>query len=50
MKQSVINIYMPLYIKQVINNDLLYTGNSSQYSIITYIGKKSKKEWIIVYA
>ena len=34
-----------LYIKQIINKDLLYsTENSTQYSIITYMGKESKKE------
>ena len=33
-----------------INKDLLYsTGNSTQYSVITYIGKESEKEWIYVY-
>ena len=30
--------------------DLLYsTGNSSQYSVMTYMGKESKKERIYVY-
>ena len=29
------------------NKYLLYcTGNSTQYSLVTYIGKESKKEWI----
>ena len=29
------------------NKDLLYsTGNSTQYSVMTYMGKESKKEWI----
>ena len=32
------------------NKDLLYsTGNSTQYSVMTYMGKESKKEWIYVY-
>ena len=32
------------YIKQRINKDLLYsTGDSTQYSIITYMGKESEK-------
>ena len=32
------NIYTLLYIKQKINKDLLYsTGNSTQYSVITYM-------------
>ena len=40
-----INIYTLLYIKQIINKDLLYsTGKSTQYSVITYMGKESEKE------
>ena len=36
-------IYTLLYIKQIINKDLLYTtGNSIQYSVITYMGKESE--------
>ena len=36
-------------IKYIINNDLLYsTGNSTQYSLVTYMGKVSGKEWIYV--
>ena len=39
-----------LYIKQITNKNLLYsTGNSTQYSVITYMGKESKEEWICVY-
>ena len=39
-----------LYIKQIINKDLLYsTRNSTQYSVMTQMGKESKKEWIYVY-
>ena len=31
------------------SNDLLYsTGNSTQQSVIIYMGKESKKEWIFV--
>ena len=33
-----------LYIKQITNNDLLYSTVSVQYSIVTYMGKESKKE------
>ena len=45
-----INIYTLLYTKQIINKDLLYsTGNSTQYSVITYMRKESKKEQIYVY-
>ena len=33
--------------KQIINKDLLYNmGNSTQYSVTTYMGKESRKEWI----
>ena len=36
-------------IKQVTNNNLLYsTGNSTQYSVMTYMEKESGKEWIYV--
>ena len=32
------------------NKDLLYsTANSTQYSVMTYMGKESKNEWIYVY-
>ena len=40
-----IDIYTLLYTKQITYKDLLYsTGNSTQYSVMTYMGKKSKKE------
>ena len=40
-----INIYTLPYIKQIINKDLLYSiRNSTQYSVITYMGKESEKE------
>ena len=45
-----IDIYTLLYIKQITNKDLLQsTGNSTQYSVMTYMGKESKKEWVHVY-
>ena len=45
-----ININTLLYIKQISSKDLLYsTGNSTQYSIITYIGKEYEKEERYVY-
>ena len=44
-----INIYALLYVKQITNKDLLYsTGNSTQYSVMTHMGKESKKGWIYV--
>ena len=42
--------YTLLYIKEITNKDPLYsTGNSTQYSVMTYMGIESKKEWIYVY-
>ena len=42
-----INIHTLLYIKQITNKDLLYsTGNSTQYSVITYMRKESEKVYI----
>ena len=39
-----INIETLVYIKQIINKDLLYsTGKSTQYSVVTYMGKESGK-------
>ena len=39
-----IDMYTLLYLKWVINRDLLYsTGNSAQYSVMAYMGKESKK-------
>ena len=35
---------------RITNKDLLYsTGNCAQYSVMTCMGKESKKEWIYVY-
>jgi len=35
---------------KITNEDLLYsTGNSTQNSVITFMGKQSKSEWIYVY-
>ena len=39
-----IDIYTLLFIKQITNKNLLYsTGNSTQHSVMTYIGKELKK-------
>ena len=44
------DIYTLLRIKQITNKDLLYrTGNSTQYSVMTCMGKESKKELIYIY-
>ena len=41
------NIHALLYVRQIINKDLLYmysTGNSTQYSGLTDMRKESRKE------
>ena len=38
-----IDTHTLIYIKQTINKDLLLTETSSQYSVMTYMGKESKK-------
>ena len=49
-QELMMNIHTLLYIKQITNKDLLYsTGNSTQYSVMTYMGIESEKEWIYVY-
>ena len=45
-----IDIHTLLFIKQITNKDLLYsTKNSIQYSVMTYMGKGTEKEWIYAY-
>ena len=40
-----IDIHTLLHIKQITNKNLLYsTGNSSQYSVMTYMEKKNLKK------
>ena len=42
-------IYTLLYIKYITNKDLLCSsGNFTQYSVMAYMGKESKEEWINV--
>ena len=44
------NAYTLLYVKWITKKDLLYsTGDSTQYLVITYIGKESEKEGIYTY-
>ena len=46
----VIGMCTLLYIEWMVNQDLLYsTGNSTQYSLITHMGRESEKEWICAY-
>ena len=41
--------HIPITIYTVTNKDLLHsTGNSTQYSIMAYMRKESKKEWVYV--
>jgi len=45
-----IDIYTLLYIKQTSNENLPYSpGNCTRCSIVTYMGRKFKKEGIYVY-
>ena len=42
------HIHTTIY--KIDNKDLLYsTGNTTHYSVMAYMGKESKKEWIYVY-
>ena len=43
-----IDIYTLLYIKEITNKDLLI-AQGTQYSVMAYMGKEYKKEWIYVY-
>ena len=37
------------YMKRLAKGDLLYSAeNSTQYSVIIYVGKESEREWICV--
>ena len=37
-------------IYKIVNKDLLYsTGNATGYTVMTYMRKESKKEWIYVF-
>ena len=45
-----INIYTVLYIKQIINKDLLYSiGNYTQCFIITYNRKEPEREYLYIH-
>ena len=53
MEQDRNDMYTLLYVIWITIKNLLYsTGNSTQYSVMAYMGKESKKkkeEWIYVY-
>ena len=50
MQEVGTNINPLLHINYIINKDLLYnTRNSTQYSVMAYMGKESEKERIDVY-
>ena len=43
-------MYTLLYLKWIINKDLLYsTGNSAQYYVAAWMGEEFGGEWILVY-
>ena len=43
-----INMHTTIY--KIINKDLMQSrGNCTQYSVITYVGKESEREWIYVF-
>ena len=45
-----VNKYILLYIKQIINKELLYSpGKSTQYPVITYMGKECEADWVYAY-
>ena len=45
-----IDVYTLLCVKQMTNENLLYsTGNSTQHSVVTQMGRKFIKEGIYVY-
>ena len=45
-----IEIHSLLYQKLLTNKDHLYsTGGSTQYSVMSYMGQKSTKDWIYLY-
>ena len=49
-QEVAVDIYTLLYIKQRGNKDLLYSiGKSTQYCVITYLGKESEKEYMYIY-
>ena len=50
-KELGMNIHTLLYVRYIINKDLLYnTGSYTQYSGITYMRKESKKnEYMYMY-
>ena len=41
--------FLKVEVAQEFETVLYSTGNSTQYSVVTYMGKESKKEWIYVY-
>ena len=45
-----IGICILRYMELLANGDLLYSiGNSTQYSVIIYVGKEPEKEWMCKY-
>jgi len=46
--ETAIDVYTLPNITQLVKDFLYSTGNSTQYSVMAYLGKESKKEWIHV--
>ena len=45
-----IDIYTLIHMEWISNKNLLYsTGKSTQYSVVTYMGKEPEKEWMCIY-
>ena len=43
------DLHVHTTIYKITNKDLLYSsGNSTQYSVMAYMGKESKREWIYI--
>ena len=48
--KNLLNTDMESCPKYINNKNPLYsTGNSTQYSVMAYMGKESKKDWINIY-
>ena len=43
-------IYTLLYMEWMVSGDLLHSrGSAAQYSVLTYMGEESEREWMCVY-
>ena len=44
-----IDIYTLLYIRYITNKDLLTIQETTQLSVMVYMGKESKEQWLYVF-